>query len=83
MTTLDDFIAGMKSRKRSVILLEGTRNVPDQDRLIGLGKSLTALLPEAVFRSGNAPGADEAFSRGVWYEAIGHAVRGAIPFSSD
>ncbi len=67
MITLDDFIAGMKSRKRSVILLEGTRNVPDQDqdRLIGLGKRLTALLPEAVFRSGNAPGADEAFSKGV------------------
>jgi len=65
--TLDDFITRVKSQKRPVVLLEGTRNVPvkDRDQLVRLGESLAFLLPEVVFRSGNAQGADEAFSSGV------------------
>ena len=37
----------------------------DQGHLAPLGESLAFLIPEAVFRSGNAPGADEAFAIGV------------------
>jgi hypothetical protein len=50
-----------------VILLEGTRQVPDDQRkhLTSMGRSLAETFPQAVFRSGNAPGADEAFAAGV------------------
>ena len=65
--TLNDFITKVESQERPVVLLEGTRNVPDQDgdHLSEVGEGLATLLPKALFRSGNAPGADEAFSRGV------------------
>ena len=50
-----------------VVLLEGTRNVPekDQTKLTKLGAFLAAEFPNAVFRSGNADGSDTLFARGV------------------
>lgn len=53
--------------KKSIILLEGKRNVleSDKEKLIQLGNLLASCLPSATFRSGNADGADFYFSRGV------------------
>jgi hypothetical protein len=50
-----------------VVLLEGTRTVPETDksRLTALGAFLAKELPNAVFRSGNADGSDTLFARGV------------------
>jgi hypothetical protein len=51
----------------NVVLLEGKRNVAEVDipKLIYLGKLLAENTRYMVFRSGNAPGADEYFSLGV------------------
>ena len=53
--------------KKSIILLEGKRNVleSDKEKLIQLGSLLASCLPLATFRSGNADGADFYFSKGV------------------
>jgi hypothetical protein len=50
-----------------VVLLEGKRNVHDADiaKLIGIGRSLALHTNNMIFRSGNAPGADQYFSEGV------------------
>lgn len=51
----------------SVILLEGKRivNQEDERKLTVLGELLCREMKHARFRSGNAPGADELFTRGV------------------
>lgn len=51
----------------SVVLLEGKRKVSEGDahRLVELGRLLTEKTRYIMFRSGNAPGADEYFSQGV------------------
>ena len=51
----------------SIVLLEGKRIVlpEDQPLLINLGKKLASDTKNIIFRSGNAPGADELFSKGV------------------
>lgn len=61
------FLAKAQKIKRPVILLEGTRKVPDQDnqRLRALAMTLASSLPEALFRSGNAQGADSFFFQGL------------------
>ena len=53
--------------KKSILLLEGKRNVleSDKEKLIQLGSLLATNLPLATFRSGNADGADFYFSQGV------------------
>ena len=53
--------------KNTIILLEGKRNVLEQDKekLIQFGNLLATHLPLATFRSGNATGADYYFSKGV------------------
>jgi hypothetical protein len=50
-----------------VILLEGTRQLPADSRqsVSEVGSRLAAAFPQAVFRSGNATGTDEAFAAGV------------------
>lgn len=50
-----------------VILLEGKRNVPDNESMAlqEVSKLLAKELPLAHFRSGNAKGADEFFARGI------------------
>ncbi len=64
---LNDFIQTLKGTRAPVILLEGTRAVPDahRQRLTDLGALLANELPNAVFRSGNADGSDTLFARGV------------------
>jgi hypothetical protein len=50
-----------------VILLEGKRNVldNDKDKLIKIGKRLAEKFPSVIFRSGNADGSDNLFIQGV------------------
>lgn len=63
---LEEFLARF-DREGSVVLLEGKRAVAEQDRekLIALGRMLAEKTAYTLFRSGNAPGADELFSEGV------------------
>lgn len=61
-----DFIAEY-DLPTAIILLEGKRDVEaeDQPKLVALGKKLAAHTQFMRFRSGNAAGADECFSKGV------------------
>lgn len=61
------FLHYISSCKDPVILVEGTRNLPDADRpaLLRLAEMLAGRLPRAIFRTGNATGSDEAFAEGV------------------
>jgi hypothetical protein len=51
----------------SVVLLEGKReiNEADKQKLIDLGILLAKESKHIIFRSGNAPGADELFAKGI------------------
>lgn len=62
-----EFLKYVKQYERPVILVEGTRKLPDSDRpkLVELGKTLAKALPMALFRTGNAKGSDEAFAEGI------------------
>jgi hypothetical protein len=64
--TLKDFIVQFDVAK-SIVLLEGKRTVPDEDRekLFELGKLLAKSTQYITFRSGNAEGSDQLFSDGV------------------
>jgi hypothetical protein len=64
---LDEFLKLIVALDEPVILLEGKRVVlpEDRDQLSSLGRLLALKLPSCRFRSGNAPGADELFIRGV------------------
>jgi hypothetical protein len=57
----------LSSTVNPVILLEGTRQLPSEQRqaLADMGRCLAETFPLAVFRSGNATGTDEAFATGV------------------
>jgi hypothetical protein len=57
----------LSSTTHPVILLEGTRQLPPEKRqaLADTGRRLVEAFPQAVFRSGNATGTDEAFAAGV------------------
>jgi len=61
------FLAQACTCKHPVILLEGTRKVPEDaaQRLHALAAFLADALPQAVFRSGNAQGADSLFFHGL------------------
>ncbi len=66
-----DFYSEVKSVliaiQNPVILLEGKRNVLEEDRdnLINIGRMLAIKFPHAIFRSGNADGSDNLFIQGV------------------
>lgn len=62
-----DFVKLVSKHEKPVILLEGRRELPESDRplLVKLGEKLAKALPSAIFRSGNAKGADNAFIEGV------------------
>jgi hypothetical protein len=66
MMTLKEFIK-QYDKDDSVVLLEGKRNVLDEDRekLTNLGILLASNTKKILFRSGNAGGADHLFSLGV------------------
>lgn len=63
---LEEFIKKY-DKKNNIILIEGKRNVKEEDKekLVQLGKNLTKESQYMKFRSGNASGSDELFSRGV------------------
>jgi hypothetical protein len=66
----------------AVILLEGKRAVLDEDAALleKLGRLLAESMKEAVFRSGNAPGADAYFAAGV--SAVNSArMQVIVPYS--
>lgn len=62
-----DFRKLIESRPQPVVLLEGRREIPQehQARMVALAAYLAREFPTAIFRSGNAEGADEAFAEGV------------------
>ncbi len=63
----DSVVHALQSIPHPVVLLEGTRRVTDDWRtaLVRLGRELAEAFPNAIFRSGNAAGSDEAFAEGV------------------
>lgn len=65
--TLLEFEQIIINSENPVILLEGKRAIPRDDYLLAsrVGEMLAARFPNARFRSGNAEGADQAFSEGV------------------
>ena len=65
--TFSDFVTLTNQNPRAVVFLEGTREpAPAQaPSLTALAKRLGSALPAARFRSGNAPGRDELFLRGL------------------
>lgn len=62
-----EFLKNISRINAQVVLLEGKRKVieEDRDKLIRLGRKLTQDLPDCIFRSGNADGADTLFAEGV------------------
>ena len=65
--TLQEFQSLIAANPSGVVLLEGKRKIPQEDaiRATALAVNLTSAYPQLRFRSGNAPGSDEAFSEGV------------------
>ena len=64
---IEDFKGLMERHDKPVVLLEGRRALPAEHRhqLVALASKLAGALPKAIFRTGNAEGADEAFAEGV------------------
>lgn len=64
--TLENFIH-LFGKPGAVVLLEGKRKVDANDapKLSAIGYLLASRMPDVLFRSGNAPGADELFAAGV------------------
>jgi hypothetical protein len=64
--SLQDFL-DTYDKPGMVVLLEGKRNVPEQDQalLVAIGKLLASRTTHTLFRSGNASGADMYFKEGV------------------
>lgn len=62
-----EFLKNISRINAQVVLLEGKRKVieEDRDKLIRLGRKLMQDLPDCIFRSGNADGADTLFAEGV------------------
>ena len=63
----DDFKKCIEANPEGVVLLEGKRDIPPEwaVRAEAVGAFLAKTFPKLLFRSGNAAGADEAFSKGV------------------
>jgi hypothetical protein len=61
------FIELLSSADAPVVLLEGTRELPEglAPQLTGFAEHLARSFPHARFRTGNAAGSDEAFAAGV------------------
>jgi len=64
---LREFTALIEQYPAPTILLEGVRSLPagEEVKLAEMGKLLAKRFPHARFRTGNAPGSDEAFAAGV------------------
>ncbi len=61
------FSQAIEEAKRPVVLLEGTRSLGRESEpfVEAFAAQMAAKFPSAIFRSGNAPGSDQAFARGV------------------
>lgn len=62
-----ELACAIRHQDRPVVLVEGTRDLPEADRrrVVALGQMLALDLPRAIFRTGNATGSDTAFAEGV------------------
>lgn len=67
MITYEIFTNYLNAIQQPLILLEGTRDLPPADvpKLMAFARWLAITFPQAIFRSGNAKGSDEAFANGV------------------
>lgn len=67
LTSLEGLVAKVAAVPNPVILLEGTRDLPEHyhPHLVRIASILARTLPRATFRSGNADGSDAAFAAGV------------------
>ena len=65
--TYEQFNNLMMAAECPVVLIEGTRKLPQKDTavLTAFAKWLAEAFPHAIFRTGNADGSDSAFARGV------------------
>ena len=65
--TRDEFVAILARDRAPVVLVEGTRDLPDaqRPRLTAFAERLATAFPLLRFRTGNAEGSDEAFAEGV------------------
>ncbi len=65
--TLSDFKSLLQSHPAPVILIEGKRNIPQEYavKAAQLTEKFAKEYPSIIFRSGNAEGADRAFTEGV------------------
>lgn len=61
------FLSLVSDHPQAVILLEGTRQLPEADKphLTAFARQLAVVCPQARFRTGNASGSDEAFAMGI------------------
>lgn len=62
-----DFSQAIERAASPVVLLEGTRSLGRESEpfVEAFAAQLATQFPNAIFRSGNAPGSDQAFARGV------------------
>ncbi len=62
-----EFSVALEAQSRPVVLLEGTRSLGREAEpfVEQFAANLARQFPDVVFRSGNAPGSDQAFARGV------------------
>lgn len=67
MMTYAEFSSLVAHQPDGVVLLEGRRSISERDAVHaeGLARMLAVRFPRLRFRTGNALGADEAFSKGV------------------
>ena len=67
LETLDALATLIEIAQKPVVLLEGRRSIPvdEYDKATAVAAFLAARFPKALFRSGNATGSDEAFSKGI------------------
>jgi hypothetical protein len=65
--TLAEFTAIIEAAPGAVVLLEGRRAIPDHEAALAThtASMLVKQFPALRFRSGNAEGADQAFSEGI------------------
>ena len=62
-----EFSQALKGASQPIVLLEGTRTLlrDSEPRVEAFAAQLARRFPDVIFRSGNAPGSDQAFARGV------------------
>lgn len=62
-----EFSEAIRGASQPIILLEGTRSLGRESEPLveEFAAQLAARFPNAIFRSGNAPGSDQAFARGI------------------